>query len=124
MKKLFSLLAILGIIAVSNCTRLPENNNPIIGIWTDLGLSKTTETAGNQALLREWVFNDAYLGRYHEIRNGHITFKTDFHWSYENEEYGITYLDPNNGSEVFSLQKQNEVELLSNIEGHVIARRE
>ncbi len=124
MKKLFSLLAILGIILVSNCTRIPENNNPVIGIWSDVEVSEATTTAKKQTLRQEWIFNDAYLGRYHEKTNGSITFKTDFRWTYENEVYTITYPGTDMGEETVSMQSGDDTEMLADTEGNIMATRE
>ena len=44
MKKIFSFFAIIAIIAFSNCSQLEENNDPIIGIWTNL----STNTASSK----------------------------------------------------------------------------
>jgi len=123
-KKLFSLLAILGIILVSNCTRIPENNNPVIGIWSDVEVSEATETAKKQTHRQEWIFNDAYLGRYHEKTNGSITFKTDFRWSYENEMYTITYPGTEMAEETVSMQSSNDTAMLADTEGNIMATRE
>ncbi len=124
MKKLFSLLAILGIILVSNCSRIPENNNPVIGIWSDVEVSEATKTAKKQTLRQEWIFNDAYLGRYHEKNNGSITFKTDFRWSYENEVYTITYPGTNMEEKIVSMQNGDEAAMLADTEGNIMATRE
>jgi len=123
-KKLFSLLAIIGIILASNCSRIPENNNPIIGIWSDVEVSEATTSAKKQTLRKEWIFNDAYLGRYHQKTNGSITFKTDFRWTYENEAYTITYPGTDMEEEIVSMQSGDNAALLADAEGNVMATRE
>ncbi len=124
MKKLFSLLAIIGIILVSNCSRIPENNNPVIGIWSDIEVSEATETAKKQTLRQEWIFNDAYLGRYHQKTNGSIIFKTDFRWTYENEIYIITYPGTDMEEKIVSMQNRDEAAMLADVEGNIMATRE
>jgi len=124
MKKLFSLLAIIGIILVSNCSRIPENNNPVIGIWSDVKVSEATTTSKKQTLRQEWIFNDAYLGRYHQKTNGSITFKTDFRWTYENEVYIITYPGTDMEAETVSMQNGHDAAMLADAEGNVMAVQE
>jgi len=124
MKKLFSLLAIIGIILASNCSRIPENNNPVIGIWSDVEVSEATTTAKKQTLRQEWIFNDAYLGRYHQKTNGSIVFKTDFRWSYENDIYTITYPGTDMATETVSMQNGDDSAMLADAEGNVMAVRE
>lgn len=124
MKKLFSLLAIIGIILASNCSRIPENNNPVIGIWSDVEVSEATTTAKKQTLRKEWIFNDAYLGRYHQKTNGSTLFKTDFRWTYENEVYTITYPGTDMEEEIVSMKSGDYSAMLADAEGNVMATRE
>lgn len=124
LKKLLSSLAIIGIILVSNCSRIPENNNPVIGIWIDVEVSTSEATSTKQTVRQEWIFNDAYLGRYHEKTNGSITFKTDFRWSYENEIYTITYPDTDREEEMVSMESSDDTTMLADVEGNVMATRE
>lgn len=90
MKKLFSLLALLVLIVSANCTRISENNDPVIGIW-----SRTTNTTTNKSneltSRQEWTFNDAYLGKYFKYVDQKIEFQTDFKWKREGEVYTISY---------------------------------
>ncbi len=124
MKKLFSLLTIICIILVSNCTRIPENNNPVIGIWSDIEVSEATETAKKKTLRKEWIFNDAYLGRYHQKTDGSIIFKTDFRWTYENDTYTITYPGTDMKEEIVYMQSGDESEMLADNDGNIMATRE
>ncbi len=89
MKKLFSLLAILGIILASNCSRIPENNDPVIGIWTNKEV--VTSQSAKSTIKREWIFNDAYLGRFHRYNNNKLEALTDFSWKKEDDMYIISY---------------------------------
>jgi hypothetical protein len=90
MKKLFSFLALVAMISGANCTRISENNDPVIGIWaisTNTEASKTAVSTSRQ----EWTFNDAYLGKYFKYVNKKMEFETDFKWSREGEVYTISY---------------------------------
>ncbi|WP_343485615.1 hypothetical protein [Allomuricauda sp. d1] len=89
MKKFFSLLCIISLIAISNCSRVPENNDPILGIWarTDISTAEGKQTTQRE----EWIFNDAYLGRYHSFNDEKLEFYTDFSWTIEDDVYTIEY---------------------------------
>ncbi|MBU2947318.1 hypothetical protein [Zobellia uliginosa] len=124
MKKVFSFLAILGIILVSNCTQIPENDNPVIGIWSDVEVAPASKTSKAETIRKEWIFNDAYLGRYHKKSNGSITFKTDFKWSYEDDTYTISYPGTDMPDQVVSMRTSTDGSTLADSEGHTMALRE
>jgi len=90
MKKLLSLLAIIGIVLASNCSRIPENNDPIIGVWQKADRTVISDTE-KETSFRVWTFNDAYLGRYNLQLNQKETVKTDFTWVEEDDKYTISY---------------------------------
>jgi len=123
MKKLFSLLSILGIIAISNCSQIPENNDPILGIWSR---SQSTDLSGKTAetLREEWIFNDVYLGRYQSYSNSKLVFYTDFKWSVDRGNYSITYGDPQMDGITVNLEQANEPEMLTLDNGTVFATRD
>ena len=89
-KKFLSLVAICAIVFLANCSRIEQNNDPIIGIWSQSKII-TTENSSKQTVRKEWIFNDVYLGRYHEINGTTITIKTDFNWSKQGDIYTIEY---------------------------------
>jgi len=122
MKRLYSLAAILAIIFVSNCTRIPENDDPIIGIWNDKTLSVASKDGEN--LHREWTFNDAYLGRYQSYRNSKIDYKTDFKWSEEDGVYTITYLGTDLPVDKVSMKGSLDGDMLEYQNGSLLAIRE
>ncbi|UII75035.1 hypothetical protein LV716_12295 [Flagellimonas sp. HMM57] len=122
MKKLFSLLSIVSIIAISNCTSIPENNDPILGTWVK---SATTLESKNEASVREeWIFNDVYLGRYQRYSNNTIDFYTDFRWSEDDGIYNIIYSDTEISDVIVNIEETNEPEILSLENGGVFAVRE
>ena len=91
MKKIFSFLSIISFLLLCNCSKIEENNDPVIGIWSNIEVRFTskTEKVTNR---EEWIFNDAYLGRYHHYNDKkEIDVLTDFQWSEENGLYTITY---------------------------------
>ena len=124
MKKLFSFLAIVAIILVSNCSRIPENNDEVIGIWSDIELKSSSSTAKEEALRQEWIFNDAYLGRYHEKNNGTITFKTDFEWSVDNDTYTLSYPGTDMPDLIVSMKSSASGATLTDAQGNILAVRE
>lgn len=89
MKKVFSFLAIIAIILASNCSRVPENNDPVIGIWSNVEM--TVDQSARSTIKKEWIFNDAYLGRFHTYKNNQIEVLTDFSWKKDGDLYIITY---------------------------------
>ncbi|MBA4746819.1 MAG: hypothetical protein H2058_16360 [Muricauda sp.] len=123
MKKLFSLLCIVGIIAISNCTRVPENHDPILGIWAKTELS-SIEGKSAGTVREEWIFNDVYLGRYQRYSDSELIFYTDFKWSEDNGTYSIIYGDPQVTDITVSLKKAQEPEVLTLDNGSVFATRE
>ena len=119
MKKLLSVLAIIGIVSASNCSRIPENNDPIIGIW-----KKVEVNSENNTIEQEWIFNDVYLDRYHLYSNGNLEVKTDFGWSIEGDMYTISYPGIEKLDDVVSMKVAQNVELLEDRQGNVLAQRE
>jgi len=122
MKKLFSFLAIIGIIFASNCSRIPENNDPIIGIWDRVEV--VTSETGKQTVRREWIFNDAYLGRYHRIENGHIVIKSDFKWKQEDGVYIISYPGLERNDDQVVLKQSVDGSELERNDGFMMATRD
>lgn len=123
MKKLFSFLAIIGIIAASNCSRIPENNDPVIGIWSKIDAANL---AGSEriSIKQEWIFNDAYLGRYHSYENKVLEVKTDFKWVHEQGVYKISYPGTDIPDHTVILQETEEGSLLKDKNGTIFAIRE
>ncbi|KQC31366.1 hypothetical protein [Flagellimonas eckloniae] len=122
MKKLFSLLSIVCIIAISNCTSIPENNDPILGVWARG--SSTIDSKSENTTREEWIFNDVYLGRYQSYSNSHLIFYTDFKWSEESGVYSIIYSDDEVNDVSVSLEESNDSEVLALENGSVFATRE
>ncbi|MEZ2415080.1 hypothetical protein ACA086_08945 [Muriicola sp. E247] len=123
MKKLFSLMAIVTIISVSNCTRIPENNDPIIGIWSKVEFAENSET-GRQTNRQEWIFNDVYLGRYHSYDGNQLTVKTDFSWTQDKGVYTISYPGTDMPAHQVSLKNSDEGTVLEDVQGNILALRE
>ncbi|MEK6154622.1 hypothetical protein WIW50_15235 [Flavobacteriaceae bacterium 3-367] len=124
MKKLFSFVAILAIIFASNCSRIPENNDPVIGIWTNEEVNEQSST-DKQSERREWIFNDAYLGRFHSYINNELTIITDFQWSQEDGVYTISYPGIAEFSDdIVTMEESEAGTLLKDNAGNILAVRE
>jgi hypothetical protein len=123
MKKLMSFLAIIAIVTASQCSRVPENNDPIIGIWSRTEVNSTSQT-GKMTILREWIFNDAYLGRFHRIENGVITIKSDFNWKNEGDSYIINYPGLDRPNDTVTLKISVEESSLQRVDGFRLATRD
>jgi hypothetical protein len=123
-KKFLSLLAICAIVFLANCSRIEQNNDPIIGIWSQSELI-VTENSSKQTIRKEWIFNDVFLGRYHEIDGSTTILKTDFNWSKQDNVYTIEYkgLDgkPNN---IITIKATDDVSYLQKKDGATLAIRE
>ncbi|MEO9481452.1 MAG: hypothetical protein ABJO28_04800 [Maribacter dokdonensis] len=123
-KKFLSLLAICAIVFLANCSRIEQNTDPIIGIWSQSDLT-VTESSSKQTIRKEWIFNDVYLGRYHEIEGSTITLKTDFNWSKQDDVYTIEYKGlegkPNN---IITIKSSEENVYLQKKDGATLAIRE
>ena len=124
MKKLFSFLAIIGIILLSNCSRISENNDPVIGIWSIVEVKATSQTK-KETSRQEWIFNDAYLGRYNNYSNGEKKVITDFKWIEEDGVYTITYPGIENKlDDIVTMLKSETGTILKATDGHTLAIRE
>lgn len=122
MRKLYSLLAITVILVVSNCSKIPENNDPILGTWENT-TTISTESKSSLKVREEWIFNDVFLGRYHKFENGQLTVLTDFGWDKENDTYIITYpgLELKDAEVHMEVTEGNEILEMDN--GTIFARR-
>lgn len=123
-KKFLSLMAICAIVFLANCSRIEQNNDSIIGIWSQSKII-TSENSSKQTVRKEWIFNDVYLGRYHEINGTTIVLKTDFNWSKQGDIYTIEYRGledkPNN---YITIQNLEDNFFLKNKDGATMAIRE
>lgn len=135
-KLLLFFVATFVCFTVTNCSEIPENNDPIIGIWSKTQLSES----GQQLSKKEWIFNDAYKGRYHQYTNDNVAFFTDFQWeididdvytiSYpgtdmENDIVTMTFNGENDSNTDKSSSSQpSETDLLKDSTGKVLALRD
>ncbi|WP_394747039.1 hypothetical protein [Spongiimicrobium salis] len=123
MKNLLSFLALVGIVLVSNCTSIPENNDPIIGIWSNEEVTQINAVS-KERIREEWIFNDAYLGRFHRYDNNTLEFINDFKWSEEDGVYTISYPGTDLPDNIVTMEVSEETAILQEQDGEVIAIRE
>ena len=124
MKKFLSLMAICAIIFSANCSRIEQNNDPIIGIWFQTG-AEISNGSSKSTLRKEWIFNDVYLGRYHEINGNDITLQTDFKWHKEGEIYTIEYRGLENVPvDRLKIVDTDQGTILEKVDGEYLAIRE
>ncbi|SFR52904.1 hypothetical protein SAMN04490243_2650 [Robiginitalea myxolifaciens] len=116
-----SLLAV-GLLLVTNCSEIPENNDPVIGVWSNLEI--TTSEEGRSSVREEWYFNDAYLGRYYRYESGVITAQTDFGWKQENGIYTIDYMGLEIVDDQASIAGEIGSQILETPAGEILAHRE
>jgi len=116
-------MAIIAIVSASNCSRVPENNDPIIGIWAKVEVVSTSESA-RQTHREEWIFNDVYLGRYHDYNGNTLNVQTDFSWEKTDGVYTITYPGTDMPSHEVRMKEADNVETLEDIQGNILALRE
>ncbi|HCO85425.1 MAG TPA: hypothetical protein DIT95_18120 [Arenibacter sp.] len=124
MKKLFSFLAIIGILLASNCTKITENNDPVIGIWSHISTDVGTTQKQDVTVRQEWIFNDAYLGRYHTYHNKNLTVISDFSWVHKDSLYVISYPGLDKEEDIVLMTETEHGIILADADGNVLAIRE
>lgn len=114
---------ILLLVLVTSCSKIEENNDPIIGIW-----KHTVKTATNTNKMvidnEEWIFNDVYLGRFHGYKDGQVVFLTDFKWTLDNGTYIVSYPGTDFPNDVVEMKETEESILLIRAEGKIFAQKE
>ena len=114
---------VLVVVLVTSCSKIEENNDPIIGIWKN---SVKTATNTNKMVIdyEEWIFNDVYLGRFHGYKEGQVVFLTDFKWTFENGTYTVSYPGTDFPDDLVVMQETEEGTVLIRKEGQIFARKE
>ena len=118
---LMSLLA-TGLLLATNCSKIPENNDPVIGVWSRIEI--TTSEQGRSSVREEWYFNDAYLGRYHRYESGILTAQTDFGWKQEAGVYTIDYMGFKIENDKALIAGEIGSQILETPTGEILAHRE
>jgi hypothetical protein len=113
----FSLFSLL-LTSLLGCSEIPENHDPVIGIWSQ------TKVNGSESLREEWIFNDVYLGRYQQYESDVLVLKSDFSWEVTNGVYTISYPGLARAPEKVKIINNQEVEQLQTLSGQTLALRE
>ncbi len=115
-------LILVTAFSLTGCTKATVNNDPVIGIWSR---SETLDQpAGKTVIREEWIFNDAYLGRYHRYSGANLEAQTDFGWEADNGVYTIEYPGLEKEADVVTIVKGPDGILLEDLQGGVLAHRE
>ena len=122
MRRITGLAFLLVLLTVGGCSEIPENNDPVIGIWAKTQIEQ--RDASSQLMREEWIFNDAYLGRYHRYNGNEIVEQTDFRWEAQQGIYTIEYPGLDRGTDRATIKENEESILLENLQGGILALRE
>ena len=124
MKTIFSLFAILSIISFTSCSEVTENNDPVIGIWVNTEMDTNT-SAKATTVKKEWIFNDAYLGRFHSYNNNNLEVISDFKWTKKDDMYIISYPGlENKANDMVVMKNSGSGTILKDMSGSTLATRE
>ncbi|APQ17422.1 hypothetical protein [Maribacter hydrothermalis] len=121
MKYVLSCLVLL--VLVTSCSKIEQNNDPIVGIW-----KHTVKTATNLNKMvvdnEEWIFNDVFLGRFHGYKSGKVVYQTDFKWSVNGNIYIVSYPGTDFPDDFVKIKETDEGTVLMRIEGKVFAEKQ
>lgn len=114
---------ILLVLFLTSCSKIEENNDPIIGIWKN---TVKTATNTNKMVIdnEEWIFNDVYLGRFHGYKKGQVVFLTDFKWTLNNGTYIVSYPGTDFPDDFVQLRETDEGSVLIRTEGKIFALKQ
>lgn len=123
MKRVYALCSLVFVLSFpAGCSEIPENDDPVIGIWAQ---TRAPEDSGAKHLERvEWIFNDAYLGRYHVYEGSDITVSSDFQWEARGTVYTIQYPGLKKVEDVVQIKQSAEGIVLIDRDGNILAFRE
>ncbi|WP_445381530.1 hypothetical protein [Robiginitalea sp. IMCC43444] len=122
MRRITGLAFLLVLLITGGCSEIPENNDPVIGIWAKTQIEQSD--ASSQLMREEWIFNDAYLGRYHRYNGNQIIEQTDFRWEAQQGVYTIEYPGLDRAADRATIKENEEIILLEDLEGGILALRE
>lgn len=121
MKTFFNCLLVC--VLFTSCSKIEINDDPVIGIW-----HHEVKTAVNTNKLmvdsEEWIFNDAYLGRFHGFKDDEIIYLTDFSWSVTNGVYTISYPGTDFPDDYVKMEETENGITLMRTEGQLFAEKQ
>ena len=122
MHRLRTLLLLVVLTALGSCSEVPENNDPVIGIWGQTPAPK--ETSAKHMERVDWIFHAAYLGRYHLYQGEDLVVQTDFQWKQHGGVYTIHYPGLKKVEDVVKIKESQEGVVLVDLQGSILAYRE
>ena len=121
-KVLYFFILTLLLSVPQSCSEIPENEDPVIGIWSRTESGAQTNLKGS--VREEWIFNDVYLGRYHHYIGDEITAQSDFQWKVQGDVYTIEYPNLERVSDKVTILREETATILQTQDGETLARRE
>ena len=112
-------MVLCAILVFASCSKPKINNDPVIGIWVNSVENNAIDQKSIQTEY-EWIFNDAYLGRFHQYEDDVIITQTDFSWKKENGLYTISYPGLDKPDDVVELISSTT---LQSTDGNILAER-
>jgi hypothetical protein len=122
MRRLSTLFLLVVMTSLGSCSEAPENNDPVIGIWGQTQAPKDLSVKHMERV--EWIFNDAFLGRYHLYQGEELVVQTDFQWNQRGGVYTIHYPGLKKVEDVVKIKESQEGVMLVDLGGSVLAYRE
>ncbi|HUH46400.1 MAG TPA: hypothetical protein VLZ54_04540, partial [Arenibacter sp.] len=93
--------------------------------WTHISTPGDSKVQKQDVTIKqEWIFNDAYLGRYHTYNNKELTVISDFKWSFKDDTYIISYPGLDRKEDIVHMEETEDGVMLTDSEGQVLAVRE
>ena len=115
-------LVLINLLVFFSCSKIVVSDDPILGVWCiEFEVQKSIDTITLDK--REWIFNDAFLGRYHYYENEQILIANDFIWSFDNDRYTVKYLGTDLPDDIFTIRINEDAEQMIDITGQVIGKR-
>ena len=124
MKRRYTFLGLLVLAVAINCSRIPENNDPILGIWVRSSVESSAPDSQIIQVKEEWIFNDVYLGRYQVFHNNSLHFYTDYAWELRGDTYLIDYYGTDFPKDSVQLDNLTDPRQLLMPSGQVFAEKE
>lgn len=98
---------VLFAIILSSCSKIPENNDPILGTWVKVS-ERFNEEGDIDRVREEWIFNDVFLGRFQCYLNSELVRFSDFQWSKDKQGYTLVHGDPAMANVVVGLRQNGD----------------
>ena len=122
MQRFSTLILVVILTALGSCSEVPENDDPVIGVWAQTQAPKDASAKHMEHV--ECIFNDVFLGRYHLYQGDELVVESDFQWEQRGGVYTIHYPGLKKVEDVVKIKETQEGTLLVDLGGNVLAYRE